>query len=72
MKTDSERLLAFLEIADNLGVKVEEELLDTYIYLLKVKGIPFNYTFIFQPLPYSKDLRNDLLGLKLAGYISFE
>jgi len=68
--TDPERILAMFEAASNLGVVIEESNIDSYVYLLKVKEIPFKYSFVFHPLPYSAELRRDILGLRMAGYIA--
>ena len=67
--SDSEKVLAFIEVANEHDIKFDEQLLDSYIYLLKVNcNIPFGYSFVFHPLPYSNELRQDLMGLKMAGY----
>ena len=68
--SDAEKVLAFFQKASDKGMPVEEEYIDTYIYLLKTEGIHFDYHFIFQPLAYSRELRKDILGLKMADYLA--
>lgn len=68
--SDIEGVLAFFGAADEVNLEIEEHYIDSYIYLLKEKGIPFSYTFVHQPVPYSKALREDLWGLRIAGYIT--
>jgi hypothetical protein len=68
--SDAGGLLAFFEVADSEKFPIEDQYVDTYIFFLKVRDIPFSYTFVFQPLPYSKELREDLLGLRMAGYLT--
>jgi uncharacterized protein YwgA len=68
--SDAEGLLAFFEAAHNEQFIVEEQYVDSYIYILKEKGLPFSYSFVFQPMPYSKELREDLLGLRMSGYLT--
>jgi len=70
--TDPEKLLAIFEVACEREIPIEERYVDSYVYLLKVKGLPFKYSFVFHPLPYSNELRRDLLGLRMAGYLTTE
>lgn len=67
--TDPERLLAMFEVASNVGIPIDESNVESYVYLLKVNDIPFTYSFVFHPLPHSAELRRDILGLRMAGYI---
>lgn len=66
---DSEKILMMFEAAESIDLKIEDEYVSTYVYLLKQRGLDFSYSFIFHPLPYSDRLDNDLLGLKMAGYL---
>jgi uncharacterized protein YwgA len=67
--TDPERLLIMFDAASEKNISLDDELIDSYVYLLKIRDIPFRYSFIFHPLPYSDELRRDIFGLTMAGYL---
>jgi len=67
---DPEKLLAMFEAAQKKGIEIERENIDTYVYLLKARDIPFSYHFVFHPLPHSDELREDIFGLIKAGYLT--
>lgn len=67
---DPEKLLAMFEAAQEKGIEIERENIDTYVYLLKARDIPFSYSFVFHPLPHSDELREDVFGLIKAGYLT--
>jgi uncharacterized protein YwgA len=68
--SDSEKILGLIVEAELDGITIDEQYLDSYVYLMRERqNIPFGYTFIFHPLPYSDQLREDVVGLKMAGYI---
>ena len=66
-----DKLLALVEVATRESGGVDEELLDSYVFLLE-RGhkIDFGYNFDFAPMPYSQDLRETLFGLEYSGYLA--
>jgi len=68
---DSGKVLVMFTAASKGGMDLEEELVDTYVYLLnRERLLEFAYPFHFTPLPYSPLLRMDLEGLLQGGYLS--
>ena len=69
--SDSGKLLMFFDAAQKKEISIDENYVDSYIYLLNAKGIlSFNYHFRFEPLPYSPLLKDDIYGLMRADYLS--
>ncbi len=63
-------VLFTLAAAKEDGLEMEEDLFDSYVYLLRLDGVlNFKYSFRFQPLPVSDLLREDIYNLTQAGYL---
>lgn len=68
---DSGKVLVMFTAASKGGMDLEEELVDTYVYLLnREQLLEFAYPFHFTPLPYSPLLRVDLEALLQGEYLS--
>lgn len=66
-----DKLLALVDVATKKGNGVEEELIDSYVFLLeKGHSINFGYQFEFAPMPYSSELRKTIFGLEYSGYLT--
>lgn len=69
--SDSGKLLVFFDSAKQRTISIQENYIDSYIYLTNAKRImSFNYPFRFEPLPFSPLLKEDLDGLIRAEYLS--
>ena len=70
---DSGKLLIVFEAADRKKVRIEDDYIDSYIFLLNAdKIVPFGYHFRFAPLPYSGLLKEDLYALVQAEYLDMK
>jgi len=68
---DSGKVLVMFHAASRDGMDLEEEFVDSYVYLLDHEQIlKFAYPFHFTPLPYSPLLRTDLKALVQGEYLS--
>ena len=68
---DSGKVLVMFHAASKGGMDLEEEFVDSYVYLLDREQIlKFVYPFHFTPLPYSPLLRTDLKALVQGEYLS--
>jgi len=66
-----DKLLALVKIATKKSGGVDEELIDSYVFLLeRGHNIDFGYTFDLAPMPYSQDLRETIFGLEYSGYLA--
>lgn len=69
--SDSGKLLMFFDVAQKKEILIDEDYVDSYIYLLNAREIlSFNYHFRFEPFPYSPSLKDDIYGLMRADYLS--
>ena len=68
--TDPGKLLIMFDVALERNILIDDNNVDSYVYLLRANGVQFGYSFVFHPLPYSEDLRRDLTGLQMAGYLA--
>jgi len=67
---DPGEVLFTLAAARENQIRIEKELFDTYLFLLKQDGVlRFSYPFRFQPLPVSDLLHEDLYNLTQAGFV---
>ena len=68
--TDAGKLVVTFGASHKKDIRISEEKLDSYIFLLNSDGVlPFSYSFRFEPLPYSQMLRDDAYNLVQAGYL---
>ena len=69
---DPGKILLLLRSAARKKTAVDEDRIDSYIFLLRASEVlHFNYSFRFQPLPYSPLLHDDLYKLAQAEYVSY-
>ena len=67
---DPGEVLFTLAAAKEDQLRVEKELFDTYVFLLRQDGLlSLSYPFRFQPFPVSDLLREDMYNLTQAGFI---
>jgi len=68
---DAGEVLFTLAAAKEDQLRVEKGLFDTYVFLLRQRGLLyFSYPFRFQPFPVSDLLREDLYNLTQAGFVA--
>jgi len=67
---DPGKLLILMSAAEKARVEIELDEIETYAMIAdeEVK-LAFNYTYTFEPGPYSDELRGDLRTLAAANYI---